>query len=201
LESSHFALIDCDISSWRDAEVAGGIISLFESARTLTRMDCAKASDGIRNRRDAGLRLSERTIEEARRSAAVFCQDMTRALDAADADAFISPTWPFAAPPIDAQSVSIRGETISVDPRRNCFVRAANAAGATALTLPMGLYPDAQAPAGIHLMTAHGRDYRLLAVAARVEHAMPRLPLPPPLREVALSAQAPAVDRRSSTTP
>ena len=201
LRSNHFALIDCDISSWRDGEAAAGIISLFEAARSLRRMDCALASDGIRDRRDAGLRVSERAIDKARRSAAIFCREMTNALDVANADAFISPTWPFAAPLIDEQSVSIRGEKISVDPHRNCFVRAANAAGATALTLPMGLYPGAHVPAGIHLMAARARDHRLLAVAARVEHAMPRLPLPPPLRETALSAQASATHRRSSATP
>ena len=201
LESNNFTLIDCDLSSWRDAEAGAGIISLFESARSLTRIDCAKASDGIRNRRDAGLRVSERTIDEARRSVAVFCCEMNSALDAANADAFISPTWPFAAPFIDAQSISIRGETIPVDPHRNCFVRAANAAGAAALTLPMGLYPGAQVPAGIHLMGARAGDHRLLAVAAHVEHAMPTLPLPPPLREAGFSVQASAMDRRSSATP
>jgi Asp-tRNA(Asn)/Glu-tRNA(Gln) amidotransferase A subunit family amidase len=185
IKNSHIEIVEADVASWQEGEAAAGDISLFESARALSRMDCARASDGIRKRRDTGLQITDQMFADACRSAAKFRNEMTAALDTARADALVSPTWPFAAPFIDAQTVSVRRQETAIDPYRSCFVRAANAAVGAALTLPMGLYPQAQVPAGLHLMTAHGRDRSLLTLAASIEKAMPRLPLPPPLRDFA----------------
>lgn len=188
LERGGFTLIECDIASWQRGEAAAGVISHFESARTLARFDPAKLSDGLRARRDAGLALGEQPISDARRALADLSTEMAMALDRANADALVSPTWPFAAPPIDAGTVRVRDRDVPTDPHRNCFVRAANAAGAAALTLPMGLYPRTCVPAGLHLMTASGRDDRLLAAGSEIEALMPRLPTLPCLSSKSLTS-------------
>ncbi|MGH7265277.1 MAG: amidase family protein, partial [Candidatus Rokuibacteriota bacterium] len=95
------------------------------------------------------------------------------------ADAVLTPTWPFAAPPIHAETVTVHGRPVPVDPHRNCFVRAANAARGCAVTLPVGLYPEAGVPAGLQLLAPEGADDALLSLAALVEAALPRLPRPP----------------------
>jgi aspartyl-tRNA(Asn)/glutamyl-tRNA(Gln) amidotransferase subunit A len=198
LQETGFKVIDYDMLSWRPGEAAAGVISLFESARTLSQMNCANTSDGIRQRRDIGLALSKEEVDSARHCAASFSEQLRDALDTTGADAVVSPTWPFAAPMIDAQTVVVHGRTISIDPHRNCFVRAANSAGAAALTLPMGLYPEEQVPAGLHLMSDRRREDRLLSAAARIEAVMPRLPLPPPLRDRASFSGLVAVEYSTS---
>jgi Asp-tRNA(Asn)/Glu-tRNA(Gln) amidotransferase A subunit family amidase len=62
-----------------------------------------------------------------------------------------------------------------MDPHRNIFVRAANAADAPALTLPAGRYPG-KVPFGVQLMSAHGRDGELLAIARSLELALRSVP-------------------------
>jgi Asp-tRNA(Asn)/Glu-tRNA(Gln) amidotransferase A subunit family amidase len=101
-------------------------------------------------------------------------------LKSAGADAIATPTWPFAAPRISDQTVMVRSASVPVDPHRNCFVRAANAIDACAITVPMGLYPSAGVPAGLHLMAEGGSEARLLAVARLVETRLAPLPPPPP---------------------
>ncbi|MBC7781548.1 MAG: hypothetical protein H7125_15755, partial [Proteobacteria bacterium] len=90
--------------------------------------------------------------------------------------AVLTPTWPFAAPGIGAQSVTIGTRSIPIDPHRNCFVRAANAIDACALTLPMGLYECARVPAGLHLTAQGGTERTLLALARAAEACLPALP-------------------------
>ena len=71
----------------------------------------------------------------------------------------------------------VQGRSVPLDPHRNCFVRAANAIDACAITLPMGLYPSARVPAGLHLTAQGGSEALLLAVVRLIEAALP--PLPP----------------------
>lgn len=189
LGRSGITLIDHDFSSWRSGEAAAGLISLFEGSRALDRMDYTKASEGLRLRRDKGLRISDQEYETARRAVAQMRRELSEALTAENADAVISPTWPFPAPLIDADTVPVRGRPVPVDPHRNIFVRAANAAATAAVTVPMGLYPSARVPAGLHLMAAPGSDDRLLALARRVEQALPTLPPAPPLVYVQSAAR------------
>jgi Asp-tRNA(Asn)/Glu-tRNA(Gln) amidotransferase A subunit family amidase len=79
----------------------------------------------------------------------------------------------------------VQGRAVPVDPHRNCFVRAANAPDACAITIPMGLYRTAQVPAGLQLVAPGGRERRLLALARAAEACLPALPPPPPLRALA----------------
>lgn len=183
VQKAGVALLPSDVPEWLPAEAAAGIISLYESGIALRAMDLSLATPGLRDRYRRASLLTEFEIETARRDALAFKAAVKQALTSAKADGFLTPCWPFAAPRIDAEVVHIRGKTVSVDPHRNCFVRAANAMDGTAVTIPMGVYPDVGIPAGLHLLSAAGSEMRLLAVARLLEQAIPAIPLPPPLRQ------------------
>ena len=182
LAAAGITAIDADIDGWMEGERAAGVVSLFESGQALAHMDISLASDGIRARAAAAAKLTSEQVESARTACAVLRANVSRALRDAGADAIATPTWPFAAPRIDAVSLDVQGKTVPVDPHRNCFVRAANAIDACAITVPMGLYPTAGVPAGLHLAADRGSESRLLALAGFVETVLPALPPAPPLR-------------------
>lgn len=167
-------VVEREIPGWTEGERAAGIVSLAECGVALAGMDLAKASDGIRARAANAARLAPRDIDAAREACA--------RLEAALGEIVVTPTWPFAAPPIHAQTVEVRGRMVPVDPHRNCFVRAANAANACAITIPMGLYPTARVPAGLHLVAPAGAERSLLAAARAIAANLPALPPPPPLQ-------------------
>lgn len=174
LTRSGVQVVEQEIAGWREGERAAGIVSLAECGVALAGMDLARASEGIRARAANAARLSAQEVAAAREACA--------RLEAELADTVVTPTWPFAAPPIHAQSVEVRGRTVPVDPHRNCFVRAANAANACAITIPMGLYPTARVPAGLHLVAPAGRERSLLGLARAIAANLPPLPPPPPLQ-------------------
>jgi Asp-tRNA(Asn)/Glu-tRNA(Gln) amidotransferase A subunit family amidase len=179
MEEAGFELVDGEVPGWMAGEHAAGIVSLFECGQALARMDISLASDGIRQRAANAAKLDAATVDAARATCAALRRALPSALQAAGAGAVFTPTWPFAAPGLDAQSLVVRGRSVPIDPHRNCFVRAANAVDACAVSLPMGLYPGARVPAGVHL-TAPGGDERMLLALARVaEGCLPALlPLP-----------------------
>jgi Asp-tRNA(Asn)/Glu-tRNA(Gln) amidotransferase A subunit family amidase len=179
---SDFELVEAEIPGWLEGERAAGLVSLHESGQALARMDLSKASEGIRARAAAASRLKPQEVEAARAICKRLRQNVSAALKKSGADAIATPTWPFAAPRLDAQTVSVQGKSVPVDPHRNCFVRAANAIDACAITLPMGVYPSAAVPAGLHLVADGGSEMRLLALARLIEAKLPPLPPPPPLR-------------------
>jgi aspartyl-tRNA(Asn)/glutamyl-tRNA(Gln) amidotransferase subunit A len=144
----------------------------------------SRASEGIRDRAAAAARLSSDDVESARIACARLRRNVAQGLKAADADAIVTPTWPFPAPRIAEQNVIVKGVSVPVDPHRNCFVRAANAIDACAISVPMGLYRSASVPAGLHLMAEGGSEARLLATAGLIEAALPPLPLAPPLQSL-----------------
>lgn len=179
LQAAGFTMIERDIDGWLEAERAAGLISLFESGAALSTMDLSRASEGIRKRWSVTKIVTPEAAAAARETAARFKEALRRTLDETDSDAVLTPTWPFAAPLISANSVWVKDREVPLDPHRNCFVRAANAVDACALTLPIGLYPDEGVPAGIQLMATGGRELRLLAAASKAEAALPVLPDPP----------------------
>lgn len=182
IERTRFDIVETDIPGWLEGERAAGVVSLYESGQALAHMDLSRASEGIRARAANAAQLTAGSVNEAKSACARLRRNVAAALQAADADAIATPTWPFAAPPIEAQEVGVQGKIVPVDPHRNCFVRAANAIDACAITLPMGLYPSAAVPAGLHLTASGGAEARLLAAARIIETAMPSLPPAPPLR-------------------
>ncbi|MDI3470552.1 MAG: hypothetical protein OJF62_002615 [Pseudolabrys sp.] len=185
LRAAGFILIEREIDGWLDAEHAASIISLHEGGQALTAMDLARASQGIRERAAQAKTLASDAVDRARRVAREFKMALRQALDDADADAVLTPTWPFAAPLIEADEVLVNGHMVPLNPHRNCFVRAANAIDACAITLPAGLYPSEKVPFGIHLTAPGGYDVRLLAAAAAAEAALPPMPSLPLLDQSA----------------
>jgi len=179
-----FDLIEAEVPGWTDGERAAGVISLAESGVALAGMDLARASEGVRARATAAATLAPGALAEARARAASLREALASTLSHAGAEAVITPTWPFAAPAIDAVEVELGARTVAVDPHRNCFVRAANAVDACALSLPMGLYPTQGVPAGLHLMAPGGHEDALLSLALEVESCLPLLPPAPPLRDL-----------------
>jgi Asp-tRNA(Asn)/Glu-tRNA(Gln) amidotransferase A subunit family amidase len=179
---SGFELVDAEIPGWLEGERAAGVVSLYESGQALAQMDLARASDGIRARAAAAAKLTRPDFERAQQACADLKRNVSQALQGADA--LVTPTWPFAAPLITQTHVSVKGGSVPIDPHRNCFVRAANAIDACAITMPMGLYPTARVPAGLHLTANGGEELRLLALARMVEAAMPSLPAAPPLQSL-----------------
>lgn len=181
LRAAGFSLIDRDIEGWLEAEHAAGVISLSECGQALAAMDLSRASNGIRDRAAQANALTNESVAAARNAAQRFKDALWEALDAAQADAVLTPTWPFAAHLIHAETANVNGREVPINPHRNCFVRTANAVDACAITLPAGLYPQEKVPAGIHLMASGGRDHRLLAAASLAEAALPPLPQLPAL--------------------
>ena len=176
LSRAECKLLDHDLPQWLPGEAAAGTIFLHECGRALAQMDLSQASEGIRNRAKVAARLTAEHITEARRRAAELKAAVDQALREADADAVVSPTWPFAAPLIDAETARVGNRTVAIDAARGFFVRAANAINGCAITLPMGIYPSVGVPAGLHLMAQGGNEARLLATARLAERILPKLP-------------------------
>jgi len=177
-------LVEGEVDGWLEGERAAGVVSLAESGAALAAMDLTGASEGLRARAAAAARLAPGTVTEARVAMASLREALARTLAATGACAVATPTWPFAAPAIDAVEVEVAGRRVPVDPHRNAFVRAANAVDACAVSLPMGLYPE-EVPAGLHLMAPGGSEDALLSIAESVEACLPPLPPAPPLRGAA----------------
>lgn len=175
-------IVEADVPGWMEAERGAGIVSLAECGVALAKMDISKASEGIRARASNAARLSAEDVAAAHAACTNLKASLSKTLKDARAEAVVTPTWPFAAPPIHAQSVEVRGRQVPVDPHRNCFVRTANAADACAITVPMGLYRTAKVPAGLHLTALQGSERRLLSLAREIESRLPPLPPPPPLQ-------------------
>lgn len=182
LRKADFTLIEHEIGGWLEAEHAAGIISLSECGQALAAMDLSRASSGIRDRAAQAKTLTSANVAAARGTAARFKNALREALEVGQADAVLTPTWPFAAHLIHAERTNVNGGEVPINPHRNCFVRAANAVDACAITLPAEFYPQEKVPSGIQLMAPGGSDHRLLAVAALAEAVLPPLPQLPALR-------------------
>jgi aspartyl-tRNA(Asn)/glutamyl-tRNA(Gln) amidotransferase subunit A len=152
---------------WEYAERAAGLVSLTEAATQLDRIDKSLIAPALAQRLARGAAISPEDAATARTTMARFQAAFSRSIPSECA--VITPTWPFRAPKIHQTSVVVGRKRLPMDPHRNVFVRAANAADAPAITLPAGCYPG-RLPFGVQLMVAHGRDGELLAVARALEH-------------------------------
>jgi len=160
------------IASWEEAERSAGILSRFQATRAI----------GPELRRDLSPRLQARlaasaeTTEAEAARAADACEmlrrELPQLLDAGDV--VLTPGWPFRAPHVHQTHVVVQGVRTSVEPARNIFVRAANAARAPALSVPAGCYPG-QVPFGLHLMAEEGADLRVLHAGRAISTIVSRL--------------------------
>jgi len=202
LRAAGFALIDGEIEGWIEGEQAAGVASLAECAQALASMDLTHAGEAIRDRARLGAQLSPSVIDQARQARSALRSSIVSTLAATATGAVLTPTWPFPAPLIHAQTVEIQGRSVRMDPLRSRFVRAANAIAGCAITLPMGLYPRSSVPGGLHLTAPAGQERLLLALARCAESALPALPPAPPsgIQEKGSSTDcSPAAPDRAAT--
>jgi aspartyl-tRNA(Asn)/glutamyl-tRNA(Gln) amidotransferase subunit A len=169
LKTRQFRIEEFDAPLWEAAERAAGVISLAESAEMTQDFDPSKMAPPLVQRLQRGRAVGADQIAAARDCMAAFQASLTGHLR--PEMAVLTPTWPFRAPRIYQQMTVVQGKRVPVDPHRNVFVRAANAAAAPALTMPAGFYPGGL-PFGIQLMGAPECDSELLSVSSMVERAI-----------------------------
>lgn len=90
-----------------------------------------------------------------------FLDDVTRAMDTADVDALVYPTWTYPPAPLDEAREQYRGDNSQ---------RVAPATGMPAVTVPMGFVEDAL-PAGLQLLGRRYADGLLIQFAYAYEQA------------------------------
>ena len=93
------------------------------------------------------------------------------------ADCLLTPTTPIAAPRIGQNSIQTDGVSEDVRLAATRFVRAINMLGWPALSLPCG-FDSEGLPLGLQIIGPPFKEARILRVAAALEPAMPRRPLP-----------------------
>jgi Asp-tRNA(Asn)/Glu-tRNA(Gln) amidotransferase A subunit family amidase len=177
-----FECIDAEIDAWDAGQRGAGTISTYESALSLAATDLSRVSRSTRGRIAKAEALTSADISAAAAAAAALRRAVDATLAACAADAIATPTWPFAAPLIEADEVEVQGRKVPLDVYRHIFVRPANAITGCAISLPMGLYPTARVPAGLHLLAMGGAEATLLSVAGAIEAVLPPIGKPPPLR-------------------
>lgn len=161
LEAAGWMLVTGEVDGWREA---------------------ADAACAVHEAR-AGDEPSAADVLEARRArCTAFADALRTTLEASGSSAVLTPTWPCAAPPVAELARRAGATGPAAEPERRIFVRAANAAGAAAITLPVGDYPDAGVPFGIQLMVPAGGDEVLLDLAGRLETVLGRGLAPPVVR-------------------
>jgi Asp-tRNA(Asn)/Glu-tRNA(Gln) amidotransferase A subunit family amidase len=159
LEESGLPVDTITIESWAAGEAAAGIVSRFQGARRVDPALRGRLSSGLADRLALADAIGEGEAEAARAACAALADELATRL--APGDVVVTPGWPFRAPRIRQTHVVVAGRRLPMDPARNVFVRAANAARAPALVLPAGFYPGC-VPFGLQLMAEEGADARVL---------------------------------------
>jgi aspartyl-tRNA(Asn)/glutamyl-tRNA(Gln) amidotransferase subunit A len=126
--------------------------------------------EDIRYRILAGRYILATDYVRATRVRRLFIEEMSRTLDMVDVIA--APTLPIPAPPIGADSVTVKDQEFSISGANSWFLARntspANQAGVPAISIPAGLTGDGL-PVGLQLMAGAFQDQKLLAIAAVVE--------------------------------
>lgn len=155
--------------SWLDGEAAAGVLSRFHGARRVDRDTRGRLSGRLAERLAIADAIEEREADAAYAACAALRRELSTRLG--PGDVVVTPGWPFRAPRIHQTRVVVGGKRVPVDPTRNVFVRAANAARAPALVLPAGFYPGC-VPFGLQLMAEEGADARLLEAGRTIAGAL-----------------------------
>lgn len=157
------------IDAWLDGEAAAGVVSRFQGARRVDLATRGRLSGPLAERLALADAIGEHEADAAREACAALGRELAARL--APGDVVVTPGWPFRAPRIHQTRVVVAGRRLPMDPARNVFVRAANAARAPALVLPAGFYPGC-VPFGLQLMAEEGADARVLEAGRAVAGAL-----------------------------
>lgn len=164
------AVAPVSLENWERGEVSAGVLSRFQAARSIGPDLREKLSPRLAERLAIGDTVSEREADDAQRGCDALAWELAALLE--DGDVVLTPTWPFRAPHCHQTHVVVQAKRRTVEPSRNIFVRAANAAKAPALSLPSGWYPGG-VPFGLHLMSEEGADARVLDAGRLVAEIIP----------------------------
>ncbi len=119
-----------------------------------------------RDRLLAGLQLPAAVIADAHRFGAWFAGAMQRLWD--EVDVLLAPAVPCVAPRIDAEHIVVDGQPVSARAHLGLFTQPLGLARCPVLAAP--LRRPGQLPLGVQLIAAPGREDRLFALAAQLEH-------------------------------
>lgn len=119
-----------------------------------------------RDRLLAGLQLPAAAIADAHRFAAWFDGAMRRLWD--EVDVLVAPAVPCVAPRIDEETIVIDGQPVSARANLGILTQPLGLARCPVLAAP--LKRPGRLPLGVQLIAAPGREDRLFALAARLEH-------------------------------
>lgn len=170
LVESGLSVSTITIDTWLDGEAAAGILSRFQAARHVDLATRSRLSARLAERLALADTISEHEADAAREACTILGLELAKRL--APGDVVITPGWPFRAPRIQQTHVVINRKRFPMDPARNVFVRAANAARAPALVLPAGFYPGS-VPFALQLMAEEGADARVLEAGRAVAGVLP----------------------------
>ncbi|MFT4199013.1 MAG: AtzE family amidohydrolase, partial [Pseudoxanthomonas sp.] len=119
-----------------------------------------------RDRLFAGLQLPARVIADAHHFADWFAGAMQRLWD--EVDVLLAPAVPCVAPRIDEETIVIDGQPVSARANLGLLTQPLGLARCPVLAAP--LRRPGRLPLGVQLIAAPGREDRLFALAARLEH-------------------------------
>ena len=166
LKARGFAIETFDEPTWEAGERSAGVVSLAEGYAGTLALDKSLMAPALAARLERGKLTTAGQLAAGYEAMKAFAAALAERVPAGAV--ILTPTWPFRAPKIYQVKAMVQGKRVSMDPHRNIFVRAANAADAPALSLPAGLYPGG-VPFGLHLMAPGGRDTDVLSAAAQIE--------------------------------
>ncbi|MFT4246700.1 MAG: AtzE family amidohydrolase, partial [Pseudomonas sp.] len=126
----------------------------------------ASFDPATRDRLLAGLQLPASAIADARRFIDWFATAMERLWD--EVDVLIAPAVPCVAPRIDEESIVIDGQPVSARANLGLLTQPLGPARCPVLAAP--LKRPGRLPLGVQLIAAPGREDRLFALAAQLEH-------------------------------
>ena len=177
LKAKGFAIELFEEPSWEAGERSAGVVSLAEGFASTRGLDKSLMAPALAARLERGKLTTPEQLAAAYDAVKTFAAALGKRVP--EGAVILTPTWPFRAPKIYQMMAVVQGRRVPMDPHRNIFVRAANAADAPALSMPAGFYPG-RVPFGLHLMAPSGRDADVLSAAAKIEtivgEAAPRDP-------------------------
>jgi Asp-tRNA(Asn)/Glu-tRNA(Gln) amidotransferase A subunit family amidase len=172
IASSGITIAPITIESWEEGERSAGILSRFQASRAIGSEMRRALSPRLAARLASGDAIHDRVASRAQDACGTLQRELVRQLEAGDV--LLTPGWPFRAPHVYQTHIVVQGVRKAVEPARNIFVRAANAAAAPALCLPGGFYPG-RVPFGLHLMAEAGADLRVLQAGCQISEIVLRL--------------------------
>jgi aspartyl-tRNA(Asn)/glutamyl-tRNA(Gln) amidotransferase subunit A len=128
----------------------------------------------VRSRIEPGYHLRAEIYLRAQRHRRLFTGEFAAAMDGFDA--ILTPASPVLAPPLEADDITVRGQSRRVRPALLSFMAPFSQLDCPAISVPVGLREGL--PVGLQLLGRPGAEPLLLRIAAALEDALGPLPRP-----------------------